>query len=191
MDKIRTFIAIKLPQDVKAVLADLQNALGAGKDNSVKWVNPHSIHLTLKFLGNVEAEAIPQITDAMTSVAQNAKPFSLTLSELGAFPNARVPRVIWAGLKGDTELLDGLHRHLERALAAIGFAPENKAFSPHLTLGRVRNGIRPNQRRALSERLAATRLKAKPTFLVNSLDLMKSDLTPAGAIYTQLAGVNL
>ncbi|MFC1998198.1 RNA 2',3'-cyclic phosphodiesterase [Chloroflexota bacterium] len=191
MDKIRTFIAIELPPDVKATLADLHTNLSAGKDASAKWVNPNSIHLTLKFLGNINPEAIPQITDAMTKSAKNVKPFSLQLNEIGAFPNARSPRVVWVGLKGDTEILSELQKHLERSLDAVGFPPENRAFSPHLTLGRVHNGIRSNQRQALSERLSTAKLKAKQTFHINSIELMKSELTPKGAIYTKLAAVNL
>ena len=191
MEKIRTFIAIELPPDVKTVLNRLQTDLGAGKDNSVKWVKPDSIHLTLKFLGSVDTEVVPKICDAITSATKNAKAFSLRVSEVGAFPNARSPRVVWVGLKGDTEMLSGLQKHLERSLAAVGFPPENKTFSPHLTLGRVRNGIKPNQRRALSERLSTVRLKATPMFYANSIDLMKSELTPQGAIYTQLASISL
>ena len=191
MDKIRTFIAIELPPDIKAALNRLQTALGAGKDTSVKWVSPNSIHLTLKFLGNIDPEAIPQITSAMEKSVKNAKPFSLQLSAIGAFPNARSPRVVWVGLKGDTEVLSELQKHLERSLDAVGFPPENKPFSPHLTLGRVRNQIRPNQRRALAELLSAAKLKATPIFQINSIDLMKSELTQKGAIYTKLAAVNL
>jgi 2'-5' RNA ligase len=191
MEKIRTFIAIELPQDVKAILSRLQTALGEDKDTSVKWVNPQSIHLTLKFLGNVDTEAIPQITNAMAKSVKIAKSFSLQLSEIGAFPNTRSPRVVWVGLKGDTEILSELQKRLEGSLETIGFPPENKAFSPHLTLGRVRNQIRPNQCRALAELLSTAKLKAAPTFHVNSIDLMKSELTPKGAIYTKLAAVNL
>jgi 2'-5' RNA ligase len=191
MDKIRTFIAIELPQDVKATLSRLQTDLGAGKDNSVKWVNPDSIHLTLKFLGNVNADAIPQVINAMENLAKNANPLSLRVSEVGTFPNTRSPRVVWVGLKGDTETLSGLQQHLERSLAAIGFPPENKAFSPHLTLGRVRNGIRPSQRLALADRLSIAKLKIRPEMYITSINLMKSDLTPQGAIYTQLASIGL
>ena len=191
MDKIRTFIAIELPSDVKTTLNRLQIDLGANKNNSVKWVNPESIHLTLKFLGNVDTEAIPKISTAITIAVKNAKPFSLSLSELGAFPNTRSPRVIWVGLKGDTDMLSGLQKNLEQSLAAIGFLPENKPFSPHLTLGRVRNGVRPNQRRALAERLSVAKLKTRPEMYVTSINLMKSDLTPQGAIYTQLSGISL
>jgi 2'-5' RNA ligase len=191
MDKIRAFIAIELPPHVKTVLRKLQIDLGAAKDHSVKWVYPDSIHLTLKFLGNVDIETMPQIANAMEKSIEDVKPFSLTLSELGAFPNARSPRVVWADLKGDIKILSGLQKHLEQSLAAIGFPPENKPFSPHLTLGRVRNGIRPNQRHALAERLSNAKLKTRPELYVASIALMKSELTPQGAVYTQLAFISL
>jgi len=191
MDKIRTFIAIQLPPDIKAALYRLQIDLRAEKDNSVKWVKPNSIHLTLKFLGNVDTEAIPQITNVIEKSIKNVKPFSLALSEIGAFPDTRAPRVVWVGLEGDTEMLSKLQQLLERSVAAIGFTPENRGFSPHLTLGRVRNGVRPNQRRILSERLSVVKLKTMQAIKVNSIDLMKSDLTTQGAIYTQLASISL
>jgi 2'-5' RNA ligase len=191
MDKIRTFITIELPQSVKIVLKRLQIDLGADKDAFVKWVKPDSIHLTLKFLGNINPEKTSEISAAMANVAQNTKPFLLSVSQLGAFPNTRSPRIIWVGLTNDTNILAGLQKRLDQSLASVGFAMESKTFSPHLTLGRVRNDIRPDQRRALAEKLTTTGLKSNPPIRVIAINLMQSDLTPQGALYTQLAGINL
>jgi 2'-5' RNA ligase len=191
MDRIRTFIAIELPQNVKTVLKRLQLDLGANKDTSVKWINPDGIHLTLKFLGNVDPRAIPKLTGAMENSARNTEPFSLSVSQLGAFPNAKSPRVVWVGLTGDIGILAELQKRLDRSLVSIGFTPENRPFSPHLTLGRIRDGIRPNQRRALAEKLAATRLKSNSSIRVAAINLMQSDLTPQGAIYTQLVSISI
>jgi len=191
MDRIRAFIAIELTQNVETVLKRLQLDLGVGKDTPVKWVIPHSIHLTLKFLGNISPKMVSEITGVMENSAQNTKPFSLLVSELGVFPNTRSPRIIWVGLKGNTDILLGLQKCLDQSLAYLGFAPESKPFSPHLTLGRVRNGIKPTQRRALAEKLSATKLKSRPVLYVSVVKLMQSELTPQGAIYTQLACINL
>jgi len=191
MEKIRAFIAIKLPQEIKAVLANLQTALGAGKDNTVKWVNPDSIHLTLKFLGNIDAAAVPQITDAMTGSTQNFGPLRLKVTETGAFPGTGSPRVVWVGLTGDVTKLSMIHKSLEGTLAAIGFAPEKRSFSPHLTLGRVRDRAKKDERSALARQLSTVKLKIRPEFFARSINLMRSELTQKGAVYTELAAVML
>ncbi len=191
MEKIRAFIAIELPQEIKAALANLQTALGNGKDNSVKWVNPDSIHLTLKFLGNIDAALVPQIKDAMTGSVENVNSLKLEVAEIGAFPNAMSPRVVWVGLTGDLKALDRMHRSLEDSLAALGFAPEKRSFSPHLTLGRVRDKAKKDQRSALAQQLSTVKPKERPGFSVKSISLMRSELTQKGAIYTELATVTL
>ncbi|MBT7290620.1 MAG: RNA 2',3'-cyclic phosphodiesterase [Chloroflexi bacterium] len=142
MDKLRCFIAIELPQQIKIVLSQLQILLGKERDNSIKWVNPNNIHLTLKFLGSINSDSIPLITDAMKSCIKTTSPFSLSIGDTGAFPNTQSPRVSWVGLKGDSGALLKLQKQLDQVLSEIGFAPETREFSPHLTLGRIRDGAR-------------------------------------------------
>jgi 2'-5' RNA ligase len=191
MEKIRAFIAVELPLEIKTVLANLQAALGAGKDDSVKWVNPDSIHLTLKFLGNIDAAAISQITEAIISSVKHIHSFKLEIAEIGAFPNARSPRVVWIGLTGDVRALAMIHKSLEDTLASLGFTPEKRSFSPHLTLGRVRDRAKKDQRLALAQQLSTVKLENRPGFSVKQINLMRSELTQKGAIYTELATVML
>jgi len=186
MESIRAFIAIELPEAIKSALVTVQNDLKGGKQTPVKWVAPDSIHLTLKFLGNVAPETIPAITQAISGIAMGLTPFSLELGEPGAFPNTRNPRVLWIGLRGDIDILSILQKKMERALVPLGFPQEKKAFSPHLTLGRVRENVYPEDRRHLGELIASLKSGPALSFSVDSLNLMRSTLTPQGAIYSRL-----
>ena len=187
MDNIRAFIAVVLPQPIKTCLAQLQLDLGAKQDTSVKWVNPDGIHLTLKFLGNTTAELVPHIIDAMTASIKNISPFLLRIGELGAFPNTRSPRVTWVGLNGDIIKLKELQRHIDQALAPLGFPKETRPFSPHLTLGRIRASASLKERLRLGEILSSIKSKNRPSFHVNTISLMRSELTTKGAIYSPIA----
>ncbi|MCD6358584.1 MAG: RNA 2',3'-cyclic phosphodiesterase [Dehalococcoidia bacterium] len=182
--EIRSFIAVELPVDVRNELGVIEEKLRHGMDLSVKWVNPKSIHLTLKFLGNIPQAKVPQIADALATVTKDNSPFSLELGELGVFPNLRRPRVIWLGLDGDVDKLISLQKKVDAALEALGFAREARPFKAHLTLGRVRG--RGGQH-DLGELLADANPENGCCFEVNGVSLMKSRLTPQGAIYMQLA----
>ena len=191
MEPIRSFIAIELPDKVKDVLAQIENDLKRRDITSVKWVNPDSIHLTIKFLGNVSTDIIPDITQVIHDASRGINPFRLQLNEPGVFPNLRAPRIVWMGITGEIYLLSGMQKNIDNALVKLGFTPEKRAFSPHLTLGRVRERSSPNEQRQLGETVAALKVNAKPIFTVDSISLMKSTLTREGAIYDCLASVDL
>lgn len=191
MEPVRAFIAIELPDPVRAALARLQDGLKATRTTSVKWVDPKGIHLTIKFLGNVDAGEIPELSRVLREAVRGTVPFRLKLENTGAFPNIRAPRVIWVGVGGEAEHLFTLHKKVEQALKPLGFAPENRAFSPHLTLGRVREGAQPNELRRLGEGIAASKTEGEIFFSVDSLNLMRSQLTREGAIYSCLASFKL
>ena len=191
MELIRTFIALELPKSVKSSLAQLQDILKQHEQAHVKWVHPDSIHLTLKFLGNVDAGTIPELTDAISEAAGGNAPFHLNLGHLGAFPNVRAPRVIWVGLEGELASLLTLQKSVEGALTTLGFAPENRRFSPHLTLGRIRDKATPGDRRRLGEAVNSLKTEAASPFKINAINLMRSTLTREGALYTCLASVTL
>jgi 2'-5' RNA ligase len=157
----------------------------------VKWVDPDSIHLTLKFLGNIAAGTIPELTKAISEAARGIAPFRLELGELGVFPNLRAPRVVWIGLGGAIATLSVIQENIESALIPLGFSPERRAFSPHLTLGRVRERASPEERRRLGEAVSSLKLGAKLSFTVDSLSLMRSRLTREGAVYSCLSSVAL
>lgn len=189
MESVRCFVAIELPPQIKSLLAQLQDSLkGEGK---VKWVGVGGIHLTLKFLGDVAAEKLPGIISALSLVGRNTAPFSLTLGEMGVFPHPRRTQVVWVGVKDDPEQLQELTRKVEEALSPLGFPSESRPFTPHLTLGRVREGASPEERARLGEKAQATPVASPPPFEVRSFNLMKSQLTPQGAIYTPLASIPL
>ena len=191
MERIRSFIAIELPPQIRAELSSLEEKLRAGQHPFVKWVDPEGIHLTLKFLGGIPSTTVPEIIEAMTRTAQPASPFSLQLGGLGVFPNWQRPQVVWVGMGGDIDKLAGLHRDLETALSSLGFASESRRFRAHLTLGRLRERALPKDRQKFGEWVTSIKFETSLSFEVNALSLMKSQLTPSGAIYTQLASVEL
>jgi 2'-5' RNA ligase len=187
VEPVRAFIAIELPGPIRAALARLQHSLKANRIASVKWVNPEGIHLTIKFLGNIDTGEIPELSRVLQESVKGAAPFKLKLENTGAFPNIRAPRVVWVGVGGETEQLLTLHKKVEQALTPLGFAPENRAFSPHLTLGRVREGAQANELKRLGENITASIIEGDLSFGVDSLNLMQSQLTREGAIYSCLA----
>jgi len=191
MEPVRAFIAIELPNSVKSTLSQLQDNLKQSDRAPVKWVDPDSIHLTLKFLGNIAAGMIPELTKAISEAAGGIAPFRLDLGELGVFPNLRAPRVVWVGLGGEIATLSVIQENIESALIPLGFSPERRAFSPHLTLGRVRERASPEERRRLGEAVSSLKIGAKLSFTVDALNLMRSRLTREGAFYSRLSSVAL
>jgi 2'-5' RNA ligase len=191
VEQLRCFIAIELTEEIKAGLSRLQAKLKAGSQSPVKWVDPYSIHLTLKFLGNVNLDMMSQITEAMAEAAQEASPLQLEVKGLGVFPNPRRVQVIWVGVSGDLDKLIQLQKRLETNLARLGFAPEARAFTPHLTLARVREQASADERQKLGELVAGTRFEAGYGLPVEAISLMRSQLTRAGAIYSQLSSIKL
>ena len=191
MEQVRCFIAIELPDGVKRGLRELQAQLKTGSQAPAKWVDPNNIHLTLKFLGNVAADRTGEITAAMTQAVQGTSPFSLEVKELGVFPNPRRVQIVWVGVSGETEKLARTQQRIESNLERLGFPPEGRRFTPHLTLARLRDRATPDQRAKLGQLIAETEFDAAPSFTVDSVNLMKSQLTPEGPIYTRLSSAAL
>jgi len=191
MDVVRSFVAIDLPAGVRAELTSLKEKLKARRHPFVKWVDPESMHLTLKFLGNVAADSIPQIVGAMSRVAEIHSPFKLQVADTGAFPNWQRPQVVWVGMGGELDRLNSLQKELESELSPLGFPPESRPFSAHLTLGRLRDRVTPDDRRRFAEFAQTVEFKTSLSFEVNAIRLMKSQLTPAGPIYSELAVARL
>jgi 2'-5' RNA ligase len=191
MEQIRAFIAVELPGQIKDALARLQNNLKTSKSTSVKWVGPEGIHLTIKFLGNVDEAEVPALTKALSEAVKGVAPFSLQLGDPGAFPNAYAPRVVWVGVEGEIGPLITLHNNIDRVLTPLGFPPEKRTFSPHLTMGRVRDEASSNEKRRLGETVAALKAGEKPSFRVESISLMRSILNREGAVYSCLASFAL
>ena len=186
MDTIRAFIAIELPNDVKDTVALIIKRLRPAQYRYVKWVAPSGTHLTIKFLGNTSTGQLPQITDIMKTAAKKVPPIELRLGGLGMFPNEQRPRVLWVALEGNTEPLATMQREIEKALEPLGFAPESRAFTPHLTLGRLRDNASPDERREIGGVVKTKKIDYDARFTLQELSLMKSTLTPTGAIYNRL-----
>lgn len=152
----------------------------------VKWVDPKGIHLTLKFLGGVQSDRLDKVSVALAGLAGPVEPFSLQLKGLGVFPDARRPRVAWVGLEGDVARLAQLQRSIDSALLPLGFGKEDRPFVPHLTLARLRDDMPPMERQEFGQHFLKAELAPLAPFKVESLNLMKSQLTPKGAIYSVL-----
>ena len=190
-EEIRSFIAIELPEEAKKGLARLKGELQKDEHKFVKWVNPDGLHLTLKFLGNIPSKRVTEIINAMEEVTQGVSAFHLEISGLGAFPSLRQARVFWVGIGGEVDRLVKLQQNIDSALAVLGFAKEERPFVPHLTLARLRPGASPLERRSFGELVDSTIFEDKYHIEVEAVSLMRSQLTPAGAVYTRLSAVEL
>lgn len=154
----------------------------------VAWVASGNLHLTLKFLGEVAEDRIGPVVDAVTSAASDALAFEAHVRGLGAFPSLMRPRVIWAGVTEGAAATVDLAGRVDEALAALGFAPYARPFSPHVTLGRVRQ---PGRNPALADALQGAAEREFGRLRVAGASLMRSELSPGGARYTELATVRL
>ena len=191
MEEIRSFIAIELPDELKRALTRLQAQLKASDPPSVKWVDASSIHLTLKFLGNVTFKQIEEITRAMAKAAAGISPFRLEVKDLGVFPGPTRVRVVWVGLGGEIDRLTQLQEKIEAKVAPLGFPSEGRPFTPHLTLARVREQATPQERESLGQLITNTKATIDYAFTVDSVNLIRSILSREGALYSRLATVSL
>lgn len=191
MERIRSFIAIELPPELKEWLTCLEDKLQVRQYPFVKWINPENIHLTLKFLGDVPSTSLPRITEAMSRICQQASPLNLQVGDLGSFPNWQRPQIVWVGIGQEIDKLAALQRNIDAALSPLGFPPESRSFSPHLTLGRVREQTSPGDRQRLSKWVCSHKFEDRLSFEVKAISLMRSQLTPDGAIYHQISFTEL
>lgn len=180
---LRLFIAVPIPQGMKESLKVLQASWKA-KAQGVRWVKPEGLHITLKFLGNVHEEKLEGIKEAMRKALSGFTPFEVRVKGTGAFPSTKNPRVLWVGVKDEEGKLKGVFNALEKALQKWGFPREDRPFSPHLTLGRVKG------KGDFSFLEEGSDLDFGP-LLVEEVILFKSDLKPEGAEYTPLYAVPL
>jgi RNA 2',3'-cyclic 3'-phosphodiesterase len=178
-DKLRLFIAIDVDDRIRTQVARVQNAFRSAT-TAAKWVEPQLCHITLNFLGYVPETHLTAISDVGRQAAQGTRAFELEFRGVGAFPNARRARVLWMGLgTGEAPLAD-LRATLASGLQAIGFEPEDRPFSPHLTLARLKVPAKLEDvvRSFANQRFGRVQ--------VADLRLMRSDLRPGGPIYSVL-----
>ena len=196
---IRTFVAIELDEEIRKAIAGTQGQVQEQLMQQlrlrtpgvrVQWVRPDSIHLTLKFLGDIDEALVEAIRAALLPAVRTQPRFVVEVGGLGVFPDLRAPRVLWIGLFGQVEALMYLAAEVEAALTGVGFPPESRRLSPHLTLARIKE-----RSREVGKGLADSGLMTQPfrigSLAVDAVCLMKSDLKPSGAVYTRLAQVTL
>lgn len=184
--RMRAFVAIELSDDAKRALADLIQSLRSRRIDGLRLVRPEGIHLTLKFLGNINASRVPSIAEALAAASARHAPFRLTLTAPGFFPNADRARVLWIGVGGELRPLIDLQRDVDQTLAALGFAAEKRPFNPHLTIARMRDNAARADRRRAADALAAYPLPPGIAISANAVSLMQSDLRPGGAVYMRI-----
>ena len=189
---IRTFLAIELDDAHHRALADLQARLQRERAaRYVRWVAPENIHLTLKFLGDVDATQMAALQRAAMDACAGSAPIILRIAGAGAFPGTRRPNVVWIGISGEVERAARLAQKIDDACAALGFAREARPFSPHLTLGRVKRDAPLFDRRSIGEMIVNAQVGALGELRVERVSVMKSELRPGGSVYTRLLGVEL
>lgn len=184
MELLRSFIAIDLPADLRNQILQLQKDLSPFTNSFIRWTKPENIHLTLRFLGDVEKRKLDDVINTLQEIAHAELPFELFISSLGVFPNIKQPRIVWVGIN-ECESLTLLVRLFEEKLAILGFTAENRPFKPHLTIGRIRSYCTSNESQMLSHALHSAR-KFSASLLVNEIVLYKSDLKPGGPVYSRL-----
>ena len=199
---IRAFLAIELSEDIRAQIArtqqDLKLLFAREMPRAVRisWVSPASIHLTIKFLGDIDEQIIEPLRAALAVASKDQCATSIPLERLGGFPSFQAPRVLWVGAaerweRGDeAKRLIGLHQAVEGSCESLGFAPDSRPLSLHLTLARIKAGGRE-----FGQVLVASGVLDRPLSLgalaVESVALIKSDLRPTGSVYTKLWDVRL
>lgn len=179
---IRAFVAISLPGQVKEVLGKIQNQL-KGRGIEAAWTRPETLHLTLKFLGNIPCRDLQLFQGAMVQTADQFSPFELSVGGLGVFPGIRQARVVWAGTGGRTDILENLFKRLEESLGPLGIERETRRFSSHITLGRIK---KPVAGPVWIDLIQACKDIRSPSFEVQGLDLFKSELRASSAVHTRL-----
>jgi RNA 2',3'-cyclic 3'-phosphodiesterase len=184
---LRAFVAVEIPEEVRAALDAAQARLRQHLVRA-RWVRSGSMHLTLKFLGDIPAGQVAGAADALQVAVRGHAALRLSAAGIGAFPGIRRPRVLWAGLSGETEPLADLQRSVEEELAALGFPREERPFRAHLTIGRFSEPVAPGP---LAEALKDFATASFGEFTVQELVLFRSELKPSGAVYTALARVKL
>lgn len=187
---MRVFIAIELPQEIKDSLNSIQEKLKTCQAD-VKWVHPQNIHLTLKFLGEISEEQLAKIKIILDNTAKDKKKFSIRISSLGAFPKINSPRVIWVGVDMGNREIQELAKDLEKRIEKIGIPKEERAFSSHITIGRIRSNLGKDKLVVALTGLENHFKETPRELVVQKISLFKSTLTPEGPIYEVLKEANL
>ncbi len=191
MSVIRAFIAIDLSREITQrldeVIADYKRKL---PNIQIRWVPATNIHLTLKFLGDVSISNLGMLTDMIQAEVSNHHEFEISVGGSGAFPNLHQPRIIWVGVEAPPEL-GAIQNGIETVTGRLGYAREERNFSPHLTLGRISRNVTSQDVKSISKILEGTKVGFLGATCVEKIHLYRSDLQPTGAVYTQIFSSSL
>ena len=182
-ETIRVFIALDISEPARSSLSGVMYRLRAAIPRGARWVDPQGIHLTLKFLGNIDSARTDGILEPLCRIGEEYSSFSLNLAGLGVFPNQREPRVLWAGVEGEMEPLASLQEKVEEAMADQGFTRERRSFNPHLTIGRVRDRIATSERQKIGATILSHSLDPTEPWTADTMHLFRTTFTPNGSIH--------
>ncbi|MDY7010084.1 MAG: RNA 2',3'-cyclic phosphodiesterase [Planctomycetota bacterium] len=184
---VRTFLALPLDEEIVNRLVDVQQSL-APSGAPVRWVDAENLHLTIKFLGDVTDEQLPEVCRAAEDSARQVEPFEFSVARIISVPQAGAMRMVWVGVEELSGRLERLHELLEESYAEMGFKKENRSFRPHLTLGRVKGGRNVRELRQAVAGITETSFGLQPA---EELIVFSSQLTPDGPVYSPMAKIKL
>ena len=190
MSMLRAFIAVEIPAEIQQNIHRQIAELRKGIDSLVRWVPSQNMHLTLRFLGDVSPNSLEFLRQMLRNEAANIPCFDIHLAGLGAFPNLKRPRVLYIGIQAPPAL-EALQRGIESASRRLGYEAEERPFSAHLTLGRVRQNLNTSEQQKIRRAFESTQVDLPGTARVDSVHLYKSELNPGGSVYTRLYSAQL
>ena len=191
MSVIRSFIAVDMPENLFDALSETSEQLQDMLSGlPIRWVPIENIHLSLKFLGDVSKKNIPMLKEILLAEAASHTTFEISMGGFGVFPNVLRPRVLWVGVEAPDELVN-LQRRIDMETARLGYAPDQREFSPHLTFGRVSRNATSEQLRKVSDLLRNFNLGFLGAARIDEVSLFRSDLGPDGAVYSKMYSAQL
>ncbi|HLO34102.1 MAG TPA: RNA 2',3'-cyclic phosphodiesterase [Anaerolineales bacterium] len=185
MSLLRAFIAVEIPLGIRQMVCDATSALQKKIGPHVRWVPMENMHLTIKFLGDIAPSNVDLLSQMLLAEAELFHCFELRFEGLGSFPSLKRPRVIYIGIQAPAAL-EALQRGVESASHRLGYESEERGFSPHLTIGRVKQNVTGTEQQTIRHALEETKIDSLGVARVDSVHLYKSDLKPAGSVYTRL-----
>lgn len=182
---VRLFIALELPATVQDALhVPLQTIREEIRSRDVRWTPPPNIHLTLKFLGDVPLSQVEAVQSALKAAVAAYSSVDLLIAKAGCFPNPKRPRIVWLGLEDQSGHLGALQKHIEQSLVPLGYPREKRAFTPHLTIGRMKRHVRGEDLAYIGRAIQQLTIGKITRWSATTVSLMESDLRPEGAHYT-------